>query len=145
MKIIKIKKLHKDAVIPKYQKRDDAGFDICSNIDIQIYPSRKAKIVTTGISIEVPKGYVLSIRQRSGLSIIYPNYLSIGVGTVDCGYAGEIFVPIVNNNFLIWNIKKGDRIVQGIIHPIIQVQFEEVNKFSKTERGNSGFGSTGVN
>lgn len=141
---VKIKKLHKDAIIPEYQKVDDAGFDICSDIDTNIYPGNKPKMITTGISIEVPKGYVLTIRQRSGLSIIYPNYLSIGVGTVDSGYLGEIFVPVVNNSSSVWGIKRGDRIVQGIIHPIIQAQFEEVNELSKTDRGEEGFGSTGV-
>lgn len=144
---VKIKKLHKDAIIPKYQTEGSAAFDICSNMDAKIYYHDyiPKTMIRTGISIEVPKGYVLSIRQRSGLSKIYPNYLAIGVGTVDSDYRGEIFIPVVNRNRFsyTWIIKRGDRIVQGIIHPIVQVEFEEVNELSETERGEDGFGSTG--
>jgi len=144
---VKIKKLNEDAIIPEYQTEGSAAFDICSNMNARIYyHAYTPKMIRTGISIEVPKGYVLSIRQRSGLSKIYPNYLAIGVGTVDSDYRGEIFVPVINENRFsyTWDIKHGDRIVQGIIHPIIQAEFEEVNELSKTDRGKAGFGSTGV-
>ncbi len=140
---MRIKRLTNTAIIPEYQTKGSAAFDICSDIDISI-AMNELKMVTTGIAVEVPKGYVLSIRQRSGLSVKYPNYLSIGVGTIDSDYRGELFVPIINKHLYNWNIKRGDRIVQGIIHPVIQVKFYEVNELSKTERGESGFGSTGI-
>jgi len=69
--------------------------------------------------------------------------LAIGVGTIDSDYRGEILVLINNNSYFNWNIRRGDRIVQGIIHPIVQVEFEEVNELDKTERDINGFGSTG--
>lgn len=140
--IVKIKKLHKDAIIPKYQTDGSAAFDICSYENLIIQPGDEYTI-HTGISIQVPEGYVLSIRQRSGLSLFYSNYLVISVGTVDSDYRGEILVPIINRSLLQWYIKRGDRIVQGIIHPIVQVEFEEVNKLDETERDTNGFGSTG--
>ena len=139
---VKIKKLHEDAIIPKYQTIGSAAFDICSYENLIIQPGDKYTI-HTGISIQVPEGYVLSIRQRSGLSLFYLNYLAISVGTVDSDYRGEILIPVVNRSYLEWYIKRGDRIIQGIIHPIVQVEFEEVNELSKTKRDINGFGSTG--
>lgn len=139
---VKIKKLHKDAIIPEYQTEGSVAFDICSNVNKLVYSSFQA-IINTGISIQIPKEYALSIRQRSGLSITYPNYIVIGVGTIDFDYRGEILIPIINRSKLNWDIKHGDRIAQGIIHPIVQVEFEEVNELSETKRGKNGFGSTG--
>jgi len=141
---VKIKRLSPTAIIPKYQTKGAAAFDICSDMDIWTHVGdSKPVMIKTGISIQVPEGYVLSVRQRSGLSKLYPNYLAIGVGTIDSDYRGEILVPVINEGFYSWHIKRGDRIVQGIIHPILQVDFEEVNELDKTERGIGGFGSTG--
>jgi len=140
---VKIKKLSSTAIIPKYQTKGSVAFDICSDVNTIVFVGEQVKMIKTGISIQVPDGYALSVRQRSGLSKTYPNYLAIGVGTIDSDYRGEILVPINNNSYFNWNIRRGDRIVQGIIHPIVQVEFEEVNKLDETERGEDGFGSTG--
>ena len=139
---VKIKKLHKDAIIPKYQTNGSMGFDICSNVNKLVYSGFQS-IINTGLSIQVPEGYGLSIRQRSGLSIKYPNYITIGVGSIDSDYRGEILIPILNRSNFNWDIKHGDRIAQGIIHPIVQANFIEVDELDKTTRGENGFGSTG--
>lgn len=141
---VKVKKLSETAIIPEYKTNGSVGFDICSNVDAFLPPGGKG-LLSTGIAVEIPKGYGLSIRQRSGLSVNYPNYLSIGVGTIDWDYRGEIKVPVVNNNdFDILDIKRGDRIAQGILHPVEQAEIVEVKKLSKTKRGKKGFGHTGV-
>jgi len=102
-------------------------------------------MVNTGIAVRIPDGYEMTVRQRSGLSKLFPNYIAIGIGTIDIGYVGEIIVPIVNNtkdkNFII-NI--GDRIAQGIVSPVLNPEIVEVNELIPTERGSNGFGSTGV-
>ena len=121
-----------------------AGFDICSDEDAFLISGGNT-MLHTGIAVEFPKGYVLSIRQRSGISKTFPNYLAIGVGTIDWDYRGEIMVPIVNNNdFDMMKIYRGDRIVQGILQPVSRMRIKEVESLSETERGKGGFGHTGV-
>jgi len=119
------------------------GFDIFANNSFILAPEGQG-IVTTGLAVEIPYDSELTIRQRSGLSKIYPNYIAIGIGTIDQDYRGEIMIPIVNNHKMVhFEIKKGDRIAQGIVSPIIRCIVEEVDELSKTERGTGGFGSTG--
>jgi len=156
MKMLYVKKLHKNAVIPKYQHKGDVGFDLSSVEDYNIKPG-ESQMVKTGLSIKLPYGYEMTVRQRSGLSITYPNYIMIGIGTVDTDYIGEIMIPIINNrrddkNFV---IKIGDRIAQGIISPVLILEIYEVDELvptdkgfmitkNSTKRGTSGFGSTGL-
>jgi dUTP pyrophosphatase len=140
---LKFKKLSKNAIIPQYMTEGSVGFDIHSLIDMILAPGGVGTI-TTGLAVEIPCGSELTIRQRSGLSKNYSNYIAIGIGTIDQDYRGEIMIPVVNNNeFHSFEIKIGDRIAQGIISPIIKCVIEEVDKLSDTERGEGGFGSTG--
>jgi len=140
---IKFKKLNDSAIIPQYMTKGSVGFDIHSTIDMVIAPTAVG-MITTGLAVEIPTGSELTIRQRSGLSKEYPNYIAIGIGTIDQDYRGEIMIPIANNNrFHNFEIKIGDRIAQGIVSPIIRCVIEEVDELSKTDRGEGGFGSTG--
>jgi dUTP pyrophosphatase len=140
---IKFKKLDDNAVIPKYMTDGAVGFDIYSTISLVLAVGGTG-IVTTGLAVEIPKGSELTIRQRSGLSKSYPNYIVIGIGTIDQDYRGEIEIPIVNNNETnMFKINIGDRIAQGIVSPIIRCVIEEVDNLSDTTRGEKGFGSTG--
>jgi dUTP pyrophosphatase len=142
---IKFKKLTDNAIIPQYMTDGSVGFDIFSNMEVVIAPTA-CGMITTGIAVEIPKNSEMTIRQRSGLSKKYPNYIAIGIGTIDQDYRGEIMIPIVNNNkFENFEIKIGDRIAQGIVSPIIKCVIEEVDKLSNTKRGTGGFGSTGGN
>lgn len=163
---IKIKKLHPDAVIPQYAHDGDAGFDLVANEEVLIEPGETVK-VGTGIAIEVPKGYELQVRPRSGITLRTP--LRVQLGTIDSNYRGEIGVIIdniyngndlgvtfdINDNVVFdeshgyyphcsYIIRKGDRIAQGVIAPVVQATFEEVDQLEETERGENGFGSTGV-
>lgn len=144
---IKIKRLHENAIIPKYATIGSAGFDFHSVDDIIIYPGETA-LVKTGLSFEIPINYELQVRPRSGMSLKTKLRVSNSPGTVDSDYRGEICIimdniDIKSNHRIPYEIKKGDRIAQGVICPIIQVTFEEVNKLNETERNTGAFGSTG--
>lgn len=142
---LRIKKLHKNAKIPKYVYKGDVGFDFSSIEHYDISPG-EVKMVRTGIAMKIPYGCEMTVRQRSGLSKMFPNYIAIGIGTVDNSYIGEILIPIVNNrrDDKVFEIKPGDRIAQGIISPVIIVKIKEVDELMPTERGSGGFGSTGI-
>jgi dUTP pyrophosphatase len=145
---VRIKKLHPDAVIPKYATQGAAGFDLVAIEDVKIEPGHTS-LVKTGLSVEIPRGYELQVRPRSGNSLKTKLRVANTPGTVDSDYRGEVCV-IVDNvaayfppNGGSLDIKKGDRIAQGVICPIFQAEFEEVEDLSSTARGAGGFGSTG--
>ena len=100
-------------------------------------------LVHTGLAFQIPKGYEMTVRQRSGMSLEYHNYIVISIGTIDQDYRGEIMIPIVNRSEKTLKIKIGDRIAQGIISPISQVTFSESKKLDDTKRSSGGFGHTG--
>jgi len=141
---ILVKKLHRLAKIPKYVYTGDVGFDLSSILDYRISYDQIV-MVRTGIAIKIPSYHEMTVRQRSGLSRKYPNYIAIGIGTIDTSYIGEIMIPIVNNNkhedFI---IKIGDRVAQGVISPVFVSKIIEVDELESTERGSQGFGSTGL-
>jgi dUTP pyrophosphatase len=139
---VKIKKLHQDAVIPKYAKDGDAGLDLVATEII----SNTTFDVTygTGLSMEIPEGYVGLVYPRSYIHK-YELTLSNSVGVIDSGYRGEIRAVFKKTNGLdSLKYKKGDRILQIIIVPYPKITFTEVNELTETERGDGGFGSTGT-
>ena len=137
---VKIKKLHKDAVIPKYAKPGDAGMDLTATNCY--HDSSGHYSYSTGIAVEIPKGYVGLVFPRS--SIYKTNmWLSNSVGVIDSGYRGEIMVKFYYKKHGEMNpYKIGDRVAQLLIIPYPQIEFEEVDKLSETERGTGGYGST---
>ena len=139
---IKFKKLSDDAIIPQYMTEGSVGFDIFTTISFTLKPHGTG-IVSTGLAVQIPTNTELTIRQRSGLSKIFPNYIAIGIGTIDQDYRGQILIPIVNNSNREFVINKGIRIAQGIVSPIVRCVVEEVDELSDTVRGEGGFGSTG--
>ena len=152
---IKIKKLHPDAIIPKYAHKGDSGFDLHALEDVFLNPG-ETKLIKTGMAISVGEGFELQVRPRSGLSLKTPLRIANAPGTVDSSYLGEICVIVTNtsNNEYIsydctWDgcvkqdIKKGDRIAQGVVCPVMRVEFEEVEELENTDRGSGGFGSSG--
>jgi dUTP pyrophosphatase len=138
---VKIKKLHPLAVIPTYAKSGDAGMDLVATSII----SDTTFDITygLGISIEIPEGFVGLVFPRSSIRK-YDLALTNCVGVIDSGYRGELqatFRKIHGHASDIYNV--GDKIFQMIIIPYPQIQFEEVDELSDTERGKGGFGSTG--
>jgi dUTP pyrophosphatase len=143
--ILKIKKLLDDAIVPKYETDGAVAFDLCSIEDRTIY-FNQMKMVHTGLAVQIPEGYEMTVRQRSGMSLKYHNYIVISIGTIDQDYRGEIMVPIINRmSKEVMRIKKGDRIAQAVISPIIRCEIKLVDELDSTDRGSGGFGSTGGN
>ena len=134
---IKIKKLHENAVIPSYAKDGDAGMDLTA-VSVELIGSYNCVKYNFGLSIEIPKGYVGLIFPRSS---IYKKHqmLSNSVGVIDSGYRGELSAVMRGYG----DYKPGDRIAQLIVLPYPEIEFEEVSELSETERGASGYGSTG--
>jgi len=135
---VKIKKLHPDAVIPSYAKDGDAGMDLTS-VDIEVLDNEHVKYYT-GLAIEIPKGYAGFLFPRSSC-YKRKQILSNCVGVIDSGYRGEISFVMIGTSKCSYNI--GERIGQLIIMPYPQIEFEQVKRLSKTERGAGGYGSTG--
>ncbi|RAX54993.1 deoxyuridine 5'-triphosphate nucleotidohydrolase [Helicobacter sp. 16-1353] len=140
---LKIKKLNNDAILPKYQSSGASGFDLHSVEDLDILPSEFIA-VKTGLSFEIPSGYEIQVRPRSGLA--FKNGISVlnTPGTIDSDYRGEVMVILFNFSKNIFNIKKGDRIAQAILSQVFQANLILSDSLDTTERGNSGFGSTGI-
>jgi dUTP pyrophosphatase len=143
---LNVKKLHKDAVIPSYNYEGDSGFDLYS-VEEVIIPALGRALVPTGISVEFNEGMELQVRPKSGLAINQGLTVLNTPGTVDFGYSGEIKVIIFNTNQTTVTIKKGTKIAQGVLCPVFCGKFiniQEVNELGETDRGNNGFGSTGL-
>jgi dUTP pyrophosphatase len=142
MQKMKIVLLHPKAVIPKYQTEGAAGFDLHA-VEHYILTPGETILVSTGIAVAVPKGFELQIRPRSGLSLKTGLRVANAPGTVDEDYRGEIKVIMQNTSNETAFIAAGDRIAQGVVCPVVQVEFEAVTELDETERGSNGFGSTG--
>ena len=128
--------------IPKYETKGSAGFDLASNEDISIAAFGRG-IVDTGIYVALREGYELQIRPRSGMAAKHGITVLNSPGTIDSDYRGRVKVILYNTTADIYEIAKGDRIAQGVVAQVVQVEFEEVATLDETERGADGFGSTG--
>jgi dUTP pyrophosphatase len=137
---LKIKKLHPDAVIPKYAHFDDAGFDLFAIEDTVIKVNERVP-VKTGIAMEIPTGYVGLIWDKSGISV--KEGIKTLAGVVDSTYRGEALVAVINLSDKDYVFEKGHKVAQMIIQKKETVEFEEVTELSDTSRGAGGFGSTG--
>jgi len=144
---VEIKKLHKDAIIPRYAYEKDAGFDLHA-LESGVLRSGEITLIGTGLAMNVPRQHYLKITTRSGLA--RKHGMVIVTGTVDSGYLGEIHIVATLLNLAklggrsTYAYKAGERIAQGILLPIAHASFTEVWEFEeKTERGENGYGSTG--
>jgi len=137
---VNIKKLNNESVIPKYSHEGDAGFDLCS-VDNYILKPGESLIVKTGLSMEIPEGYVGLVWDRSGMAAKHSIHTLAGV--IDSGYRGEVGVVMTNLGSEKFKIDKKDRIAQMLIQPVQKVEFYEVENVSNTSRNDCGFGSTG--
>ncbi|MEC1648201.1 dUTP diphosphatase [Bacillus halotolerans] len=165
---VNIKRLSPDAQTPAYAHATDAGFDLVAASDVIIEPGETA-CVPTGLAFEIPEGYEMQIRPRSGITL--KTKLRVQLGTVDCGYAGEVGVIVDNisqapelvsrmvkdisegliasdnrelHRYDTYIIRKGDRLAQAVIKPVEQAVFTEVDALGDSDRGAGGFGSSGV-
>lgn len=144
--VVKFEKIHPDAVSPKYNYSTDSGFDLYSVAQTFIEPLSRA-LVPTGLKFDIKEGFEIQVRPKSGLAINEGLTVLNTPGTVDQGYSGEIKVPVFNTNNFSFKIKKGMKVAQGVLCPVISgkfVEIQEVGELDGTDRGNKGFGSTGI-
>ena len=145
-KYIEIELVHEDAVFPKYAYPSDSGFDLHSTQDLEIGPFGRI-LVPTGIKVSFQEGYEIQVRPKSGLAIKQGLTVLNTPGTVDQGYTGEIQVIVFNTNNYSVMIPKGMKIAQAVLCPVVpgkMVEFELVNSVEDKDRGDNGFGSTGI-
>lgn len=139
---IKFKKLHEEAILPKFANEGDAGLDVCS-IQDAILEAGCRMLVKTGLAIELPKGWEAQVRSRSGLAYKHGVVVLNSPGTIDEPYRGEIGIILINHGTEPYTITKGDRIAQLVLRRTEDVVPVFVDELTETERGEGGFGSTG--
>ena len=139
---MKIKILDKNC-IPKKAHTYDAGFDLRAREDVSIFP-QDTEFIKTGVCVQIPTGFVGLLFPRSSISKT-PLRMANSVGVIDSGFTGEIKVPLYNvSEVEIRDINKYDRIAQLVIMPLADVSLEIVEELDDSERGDGGFGSTGI-
>lgn len=140
---IKIKQLHPDAQAPRYTTHGAACFDLVAIEGAEI-PPMFAATLRTGLAIEIPDGYKMSIYSRSGHGFKHGIRLSNAVGVIDSDYRGEIMVRLHNDGSKPFIVEPGDCIAQAEITQFERVTFDFVDELTDTLRGHGGFGSTGA-
>lgn len=139
--LLPIQKINPDATLPRSIRDGDAALDLYSSEDILI-PFNERRVVSTGIAMSIPPGYVGLVWDRSGLAA--RNGLTMLGGVIDSNYRGEIKVIIHNLGVESFQVEKGMRIAQILIQPTIQPEILEVHNLNETVRGADGFGSSGL-
>lgn len=144
---VKIKILSNGRGLPVLEKQTKGAACVdlyAANYDKIVIPPRGTRLIPTGFSIEVPYGYEAQIRSRSGLALKKGVFVGNSPGTIDSDYRGEVSVILFNESPLPFCIERGDRMAQMTIKKIEEFEFEYVDELSDTDRGNGGFGSTGL-
>ncbi len=138
-----ITRLDPGVPIPSYEHPGDAGADLVTTVDAILRPGERA-LLPTGVAIALPDGYAAFVHPRSGLATRFGVALVNAPGTVDAGYRGEIKVAVINLDPMAQVVfRRGDRIAQLVIQPVVRARFHEVQRLPGSERGEGGFGSTG--
>lgn len=134
-------KLIDGATMPSYANDGDSGVDLYPKEDITIEPFAKGVIVPTGVCMELPQGYELQVRPKSGNSSRTP--IRVILGTVDQGYRGEIGIIVDNLSDEVITVSRDKALAQGVFMEVPKANFIQVDELNKTDRGTGGFGSTG--
>jgi len=146
-KTLGYKKLSPDAVDPSYNYDKDSGFDLYAIEDVALAGMSRA-MVGTGLAFDIPDGYEIQVRPKSGLAINYGLTVLNTPSTIDGGYVGEVKVILFNTSRETYQVKKGMKIAQAVLCPVQQgkyVNLENIDELPDTDRGSDGFGSTGLN
>lgn len=144
MDILKLDiKLIDGGMIPEYKTEGSVGADCFARLDkpFDLYPNTRAKI-PLGFAVSLPAGFEMQIRGRSGLA--YKKGIVCYLGTIDMDYTGEVCAILFNKGREVFHIENKDRIAQAVVAPIVQVGFNQIQELKQTERGNGGFGHTGI-
>ena len=138
-----VKRLSQAATLPAYAHPGDAGLDLCAAVAVSIEPG-EAKLVSTGLSIELPPDTEAQVRPRSGLALKHGITVLNTPGTIDRGYRGEVGVILINHGRARFDVQPGMKIAQMVVASCVTVSVEETGELSGTARGQGGFGSTGA-
>lgn len=133
-------KLDRNAKMPTRAHEFDAGLDIYAR-ESQVIFAHSSAVFDTGVHIEIPAGYVGFLKSKSGLNV---KHGITSEGVIDCGYTGSIKVKLYNNGEFFYTVEKGDKISQLVILPVLLPDLELVEELDETERGDKGFGSSGI-
>lgn len=159
---VKVKRIGNHSLpLPKYETDGAAGFDLRARVDFEemraqslgcwegggapsgvVLREGEVAVIGCGFAFEIPDGFELQVRPRSGLS---KRAVLVALGTVDSDYRGEVGVIVTNTSMEPFRIATGDRIAQGVIAPVVRAELVEAEELSETARGGNGFGSTGSN
>lgn len=140
---LKVERISEDAQLPYYATDGSSGMDLISCNDYTLNVNSRI-LVQTGIKCEIPHGMEAQIRPRSGLALKHGITVLNTPGTIDHDYSGEICVLLFNTSDSPFQIKKGDRVAQMVISPVVRLKINEVDSLTReTKRGEGGFGSTG--
>lgn len=142
--VLKIKKLNESAIIPEYKTIGSSGLDLSANITSPInIKASEIALIPTGLVFEIPEGYEVQIRPRSGLALKHGITVLNTPGTIDSDYRGEVKIILINlskNNF---EVNPNERIAQAVVQKVHQVHIKEEKQLSETIRSDGGFGHTG--
>ena len=131
--------------LPAYQTLGAAGLDLCAHLPAPVTIHQSAyRLIPTGLYVELPVGYELQIRPRSGLALKHGITLVNSPGTIDSDYRGEIGIILINHGELAFTVTPGMRIAQAVLTPVVHLAWVPVAELSDTERGSGGFGHTGT-
>ena len=138
---IKVRKINPDAKIPCYAHPGYAGMDLFSCEDYILKPGER-RLFPTGLQMELPKGYEMQIRPKSGLALKHGITVLNTPGTIDSSYRGEVGIILFNSSGENYEVKSGEKIAQAVISKFETASIVEINELSETSRGEGGFGST---
>ena len=138
--------LQEGAAVPSFESRGAAGADVraCLPDGPVVIKSGEAKLIPTGIAVEIPEGFEIQVRPRSGLALKKGITVLNTPGTIDSDYRGQVGVVLINHSKNDFTVNHGERIAQLVFAKVESVRYEVVNSLSETERGSGGYGSTGV-
>lgn len=142
---VKIKIINKsDNLLPEYATSGSSGMDLRAFLkeDLIIKPLERV-VIPTGLYVEIPDGYEIQIRARSGLALKHGLSLPNGIGTIDSDYRGELGVIIINLSKEEYTVKSGDKIAQMVLSKYEKIQLEQVDVLDESKRGSGGYGHTG--
>lgn len=138
-----------DLPLPGYATAGAAGMDLFANFGddkrqrgISLMPGGRA-LIPSGIAVEIPRGFEIQVRPRSGLALRHGVTVANAPGTIDSDYRGQIGVILINQGHELFDINHGDRVAQIVLAPVTQIEWDEVDALAETSRGEGGFGSTG--
>jgi dUTP pyrophosphatase len=144
MSVAKIQKIHPDAVIPSYAHQGDSGMDVYA-VEDALIPAHERKLIPLGFKISIPRFTEIQVRPKSGLALNHGLTVLNTPGTVDSNYRGEVGVVLFNTSNEDYLVKKGSKVAQIVLCPVFNVdEWTEVDDLEDSNRGEGGFGSTGV-